>query len=40
MSKPYFDIILAATKQGGIGLKNDLPWRLSKELKYFRKITK
>lgn len=36
----FFDIILAATKKGGIGINNDLPWRLKKELHYFRDITK
>ncbi|KAF8974054.1 dihydrofolate reductase [Flammula alnicola] len=32
-------IIVAATKVNGIGAKAVLPWRLSKELKYFARIT-
>ncbi|KRX08365.1 Thymidylate synthase/dCMP hydroxymethylase domain [Pseudocohnilembus persalinus] len=34
-----FDVILAATRKGGIGLNGTLPWHLRKELQYFKKIT-
>lgn len=33
------NVVLAATKNHGIGLNNSLPWRLKQELKHFRKIT-
>jgi dihydrofolate reductase len=32
-------IIVAATKQNGIGQNSSLPWRLSKEMKYFAQAT-
>ena len=32
-------IIVATDEQGVIGKDNDLPWRLSADLKYFRRIT-
>ena len=32
-------IIVAMDKQGLIGQENDLPWKLSADLQYFRKIT-
>lgn len=35
----FFDIILAATKKGGIGMSGTLPWRLKNELQYFKRIT-
>ncbi len=38
MSKP-FTIIVAATRSGGIGFKNELPWRLSQEMTHFRLTT-
>ncbi|KAF8905562.1 dihydrofolate reductase-like domain-containing protein [Gymnopilus junonius] len=34
-----FTIIVAATKANGIGANGGLPWRLSKELKYFAQVT-
>ena len=34
-----FSIILACDETGGIGLNGDLPWRLSADLAYFKKIT-
>lgn len=33
------NIVVAACKNRGIGLKNKLPWNLSKEMKYFKKLT-
>lgn len=32
-------IIVASNYEGIIGLKKELPWRISKDLKYFKKIT-
>ena len=32
-------IIVAATKGNGIGVNAGLPWRLSKEIKYFARVT-
>lgn len=32
-------IIVATDEQGLIGRENDLPWRLSADLQYFRKVT-
>jgi len=32
-------IIVAATKSNGIGANSRLPWRLSKEMKYFVQVT-
>lgn len=32
-------IIVAVTKANGIGQNGQLPWRLSKELKYFAQVT-
>lgn len=34
-----FDVILAMTKNGGIGKENSLPWRCREELNIFKKIT-
>ncbi len=34
-----FDIIVACDQQRGIGKNNTLPWRISKDLKYFRDLT-
>ena len=33
------NIIVAACKNRGIGFKNKLPWKLSKEMKYFKELT-
>jgi len=33
-------VILAMTPNRGIGIKGKMPWRLSKELKYFTEVTK
>lgn len=32
-------IIVAADEQNGIGINNQLPWRLSADLKYFKQLT-
>jgi dihydrofolate reductase len=34
------NIVVAACKNRGIGFQNNLPWKLKKELKYFRLLTK
>ncbi|VVC40480.1 Dihydrofolate reductase domain,Dihydrofolate reductase-like domain,Dihydrofolate reductase conserved [Cinara cedri] len=34
-----YSIIAAVSKNGGIGYKGDLPWRLKKEMAYFNRIT-
>ncbi len=34
------NVILASTRQGGIGFKNKLPWFIKDDLKHFREITK
>ncbi|KAI0651896.1 dihydrofolate reductase [Trametes meyenii] len=36
---PRLTIIVAATRNNGIGRNSQLPWRLSKEMAYFAKIT-
>lgn len=35
----HLTIIVAATKSNGIGQSGKLPWRLSKELAYFARVT-
>ena len=32
-------MIVAATLEDGIGFNGDLPWRISQDLKFFRKAT-
>jgi len=34
-----FQIVVAATTRGGVGLNGALPWRLSKDMAYFKKVT-
>jgi len=34
-----FQIVVAATTKGGVGMRGALPWRLSKDMAYFKKIT-
>jgi len=34
-----FDLVIGRTKTGGIGLNNQLPWKLPSDLKMFKKIT-
>lgn len=36
----HFSIIVAVDEKMGIGIKNDLPWHLSADLKHFATITK
>ena len=33
------NIVVAACKNRGIGFKNKLPWKLTKEMKYFKELT-
>ena len=35
-----FNIIVAQCKNGGIGISNDLPWKIKSDLKKFYKLTK
>lgn len=35
-----WNMILAADIKGGIGLRNDLPWRIPQDLKHFQMLTK
>jgi len=39
MSKPTLKAIAAVSRNGVIGRQGDLPWRLSDDLKWFKKIT-
>ena len=34
-----FDLVLARTLKGGIGRNNQLPWKLPRDMKMFKKIT-
>ena len=34
-----FQVVVAATRDGGIGRAGALPWRLSKDMAYFKKLT-
>jgi dihydrofolate reductase len=34
-----FSVIVAATTSGGIGKDGNLPWRLSKDMQYFKAVT-
>ncbi len=36
----HFDVVVACELSFGIGFKNQLPWRLSSDLKYFRELTR
>ena len=36
----YFDIIMAASKSGGVGYKGGLPWKVPKEFNFFVEKTK
>ena len=38
-TKKDFDIIVAMDQNRGIGKNNDIPWKLSRDLKYFKQIT-
>ncbi|KAJ2633834.1 dihydrofolate reductase [Coemansia sp. RSA 1290] len=38
--KPLVLVAAAAAKNNGIGVNNDLPWRLRKELAYFTRVTR
>lgn len=39
MDNLYYSVIAAVSKNGGIGYKGDLPWRLKNEMQYFNHIT-
>lgn len=39
MPEPTIAIIVAALKNGGIGFQGKMPWRLRKEIKYFKDVT-
>jgi len=39
MDNLYYSVIAAVSKNGGIGYKGDLPWRLKKEMEYFNRMT-
>ena len=34
-----FSVVVAATEAGGIGLDGQMPWRLPKDLAYFKRVT-
>ncbi len=38
-SRPIVSIIVAAAENGVIGRDNDMPWRLSTDLKRFKALT-
>lgn len=38
-SNLFFDIVLACSKNRGIGLNGGLPWDLPRDFKFFRNIT-
>jgi dihydrofolate reductase len=38
-AKPVISIIVAVAKNGVIGFRGDMPWRLSTDLKRFKKLT-
>lgn len=39
MDNLAYSVIAAVSKNGGIGYKGDLPWRLKKEMQYFNRMT-
>ncbi|WP_370678062.1 dihydrofolate reductase [Pleomorphomonas sp. PLEO] len=39
MSRPLLDIVVAMAENGVIGRDGDMPWHLSTDLKYFKKLT-
>ena len=39
MKKPIISLIAAMAENRAIGLKNQLPWRLSADLQHFKKLT-
>ncbi|GAB1518830.1 dihydrofolate reductase domain-containing protein [Rhizoctonia solani] len=39
-SLPQLTLVVAATLSNGIGTKGNLPWRLSREMAYFAKVTR
>ncbi len=39
MDKPSLSLIVARARDGAIGRKGQLPWHLSEDLKYFKRLT-
>ena len=39
MRQITFDMVVARTKAGGIGLRGQLPWKLPSDMQMFKKIT-
>ena len=39
MKNKCFNIVLATQTKGGIGKNGDLPWRLPKDMNFFKNIT-
>jgi len=39
MDNLYYSVIAAVSKNGGIGYKGNLPWKLKKEMEYFNRMT-
>ncbi|KAF0723417.1 dihydrofolate reductase [Aphis craccivora] len=39
MDNMAYSVIAAVSKNGGIGYKGDLPWRIKKEMEYFNRMT-
>ena len=37
--KRKYDLVVAATKDLGIGVNGGLPWQLRKDMNFFKKIT-
>jgi dihydrofolate reductase len=37
---PQLTLVVAATLSNGIGTKGNLPWKLSREMAYFAKVTR
>ena len=38
-ANPKLSLIVAKSRNGVIGVEGDLPWKLSSDLKYFKKVT-
>lgn len=36
---PCYSIVVAATRSGGIGLDGKIPWRLPKDMAFFKSVT-
>ncbi|KAG8731642.1 dihydrofolate reductase, partial [Ceratobasidium sp. 428] len=40
MSSPQLTLVAAATLANGLGVRGGLPWRLSREMAYFARVTR